>query len=282
MDCSWRESGPVYKRQNYFNMNIILNADDFGFDEDTLESTIYCFEQNALTSATIMPTMPLTYKALDYAGNNPQYSYGVHLTYIDALKPLSKASEIKSLVNSSGLFMPSNVVRIKSMFYLLNKTQIIEETKRQIGLLLDHNIPVSHVDSHGHIHKYPVFSEALRVVLRDLGITRVRKVQDVFVGPDDESAKRKFIHSINSRFAGFIQSNYTTTDYFYMPASRLDTAWTPRLMKLINRLGSDKTMEIGIHPGSVEVWRKNELNEAVRFCSFLKKTRHRLINWNDI
>ena len=41
-------------------MRIIINADDFGMDEDTVRATIECLEAGALTGATIMPNMPAT------------------------------------------------------------------------------------------------------------------------------------------------------------------------------------------------------------------------------
>ena len=39
-------------------MRLVLNADDFGYSDDTVEATIECFACGALTSATIMPAMP--------------------------------------------------------------------------------------------------------------------------------------------------------------------------------------------------------------------------------
>ena len=48
-------------------LNIIVNADDFGFSEETVESTIKLFELNAISSATIMLSKPGTCKAIEYA-----------------------------------------------------------------------------------------------------------------------------------------------------------------------------------------------------------------------
>ena len=45
----------------------------------------------------------------------------------------------------------------------------------------DAGVPVSHVDSHRHLHKYGPFAGALRRVLPGLGIERVRNVQDVYL-----------------------------------------------------------------------------------------------------
>ena len=63
-------------------MRVILNADDFGSSPDTLTATIECFEEGALTSATIMPGMPATEQALAFARSRPDLSFGVHLTLV--------------------------------------------------------------------------------------------------------------------------------------------------------------------------------------------------------
>ena len=48
-------------------IDIIINADDFGFSENTVEATIKLFELKAISSATIMLSMPGTEFAIDYA-----------------------------------------------------------------------------------------------------------------------------------------------------------------------------------------------------------------------
>ena len=44
---------------------LIINADDFGLDEETVEWTIKGFELGKLTSATIMAGMPETARAVE-------------------------------------------------------------------------------------------------------------------------------------------------------------------------------------------------------------------------
>ena len=48
-------------------MRLVLNADDFGYSDDTEEATNECFECSALTSATIMPAMPAAARAIAFA-----------------------------------------------------------------------------------------------------------------------------------------------------------------------------------------------------------------------
>ena len=46
---------------------LIVNADDFGFDDETVDWTIRGFEQGKITSATVMAGMPATERAVAYA-----------------------------------------------------------------------------------------------------------------------------------------------------------------------------------------------------------------------
>lgn len=52
-------------------MRVILHADDFGYDKDTLEATIDCFERGALSSASIMVNCEASEKAFSYAKGIP-------------------------------------------------------------------------------------------------------------------------------------------------------------------------------------------------------------------
>ena len=98
-------------------MRIILHADDFGYDDETVRATIECFERGALTSATIMPKMPATAAAVEYAKAHPQFSFGVHLTYVSdgVERPVSDPKELPALCRPDGLFLPSQTVRVRAM-----------------------------------------------------------------------------------------------------------------------------------------------------------------------
>jgi len=112
-------------------MRVILHADDFGFDKDTTLATIELLETGALTSATIMATMPEADKAIAYAARHPEFSFGVHLTYVDGLKP-AVLGDATSLTDENGVFYPSNDVRKKAILLKLKTDDIVEESLAQI------------------------------------------------------------------------------------------------------------------------------------------------------
>ena len=135
-------------------MKVILHADDFGFDKETLEATIDCFERGALTSCTVMVNCEASEEAFAYARQHPEISFGVHLTYVDGLKPVMPAKEIPSLVVKDGMFLPSNAVRKLAMMLRLPKKEVIAESQAQVDKIEAAGVKVSHLDSHGHLHKF--------------------------------------------------------------------------------------------------------------------------------
>ena len=98
-------------------MLIVLNADDFGASEETVRATIECFEQGALTSATIMPGMPATEAAVAYARSRPDLSFGVHLSFVanGLERPLSDPAALGGLVDDDGRFLPTGEARRRAL-----------------------------------------------------------------------------------------------------------------------------------------------------------------------
>jgi predicted glycoside hydrolase/deacetylase ChbG (UPF0249 family) len=263
---------------NPLPMRIILNADDFGYDDDTLAATIECFEAGALTSATVMPKMPATARAIAYGKANPRFSFGAHLTFIaDTVEaPFSNPADIPALVRPDGRFRDSQELRLMALRGKVPVEQIEREMALQLAFLRDHGVPVSHVDSHGHLHKFKPFVEAMKRVLPKFGIRRVRTAQDVYL--------RRPFKSPTYWLGGFwrrrIRRHFVTTDHLYMgntpeDAERLANGELILLLK-------EETIEVGVHPGHAEAWRQDEWRAAAEFAKRATEAGHRFATWNDI
>lgn len=263
-------------------MKVILHADDFGFDEDTTKATIELLKSGALTSATIMPTMPAAEEAIEYAAAHKQYSFGVHLTYVDGLKPALQ-KEGSTLLDKNGLFYPSNYVRKRAIKLSINKIDIIEESLAQIDIVRNGGVEISHLDSHGHLHKFPSFLFALPEIKRRGGIERVRRVQNVFFQKQTLSPTTILNHFFDWRIA----HSCKTTDYFYMSANNMETDWADALLEQMDSLPQNTIIEVGVHPGHVDTeeerWRIAEYRDMVDFAEKIRRQgKHQIISWNDV
>lgn len=257
-------------------MRIILNADDFGYCADTVRATIDCFERDALTSATIMVNMPATAAAIAFARAHTELSFGVHLTFVsDGVEaPVTPADELSALAGPGGLFLPSNEVRKRALLGRLPVSQIEREASAQLGRLRDSGVRISHVDSHGHLHKFKPFREALRRVLPRFGVSRVRAVQDVYL--------RRPLRSPTYWFGGVwrerLRRSFATTEHFYMAASAVDNAWPGQLLGVV----TGASLEVGVHPGYAEDWRDRERRAVVEFAQQACRSGHALIGWHQL
>ena len=257
-------------------MRIIANADDFGSSDDSVDATIEGFETGALTSATIMVNMPGTARALEYAIAHPEFSFGAHLIYCtdEFERPLCQPGTIGDLVTEGGAFLHSNTVRKKALLGRIAKDQIARETEAQLAVLSDAGVPISHVDSHGHLHKFPVFQKALRPVLAKLGVRRMRSIENVFL----KKPFKKPTYWLGKLWRRRIEAHFLTTDYFYMPASSFDTAWAD---PLLTKLQGQASLEVGIHP-CYDGQLKAELRDMQDFATKARECGHQFITWNAL
>jgi predicted glycoside hydrolase/deacetylase ChbG (UPF0249 family) len=258
-------------------LRVIVNADDFGMDADTCEATIDCIERGIVSSATIMPAMPATTRACGYACGTRDVSYGVHLTFVrDTCEaPASPPNLVHTLVDEEGRFRRSHDVRLRALAGRIDEDEVSREVEAQLARVRDCGVPISHVDSHGHLHKFPVFRRALARVLPRFGLVRVRNEQNVYL----RAPWRKPTYWLAKAWRPVACGPWRTTDWFYMPASdACDASWPERVL----REPRGGTLEIGVHPGGAEQWRAGERKAAHRLKALLDERSIPLVMWNDL
>jgi hypothetical protein len=259
-------------------MRVILHADDFGASDETVRATIECIEGGALTSASIMPGMPATAKAIAFAREHPELDFGVHLTFVGdgSERPLSPPAEIASLVKPDGRFRSTRELRLRSLLSLLPAAQVELELSRQLEAVADEGVEITHVDSHRHMHKLPSFRKALERVLPRFGIRRVRAVQDVYLRRPLGSPTYWLGPGWQRRLA----RSFVTTDHLYMPTSTRDVGWERPLVAALRRLRGT-TLELGVHPG-FDDWRDGERRSLLAFAAMAGDAGLDLVAWRDL
>lgn len=254
---------------------VIINADDFGMDDETVRATISCFEEGVVTSASIMANMPSTPEAVDFAVAHPEFDFGVHLTFVGrgVERPLCEPSHVPALVTQSGCFLPSRTIRLKAMLGLIPVEQIEREVTLQLSQLREMGLRISHVDSHCHLHKFGPFSRALERVLPDFGVERVRTAQDLYITRRYQSPTYWYGGVWGRR----ISERFRTTDHFFMPSGPEDA---PGIERLVPRMNGG-SVEVGAHPG-LSGWRQSERLAIHRFAAAAAAAGHELIRWREL
>ena len=253
---------------------IIVNADDFGLDAQTVDWTIRGFECGALTSATIMAGMPAMDEACRWAKQHPEFSFGVHLCLVDE-RPMSEPKAIPSLVDpKTGRLWATRQFILRNFAGVVRVEDLVTEMCTQYSAISATGLPISHVDGHGHNHRLPQSIRALREMARIMGLSdlKVRRCQDIAVGR--EGLLGRLINKpMQRRLAG---CGFRMTDHFAMNAGHsTDPHWYSHLLATL----PDGTTEIGIHPGDDEPWRKIDTEEAFSLGRDVGVAR---ITFNDI
>ena len=255
---------------------LIMNADDFGFSDHTAEATIDCLKSGVLSSATLMANMPAFEKAAAFAVQHPEFSYGAHLCLTDE-RPVSNPADIPILVAPTGRLWPTREFIKRASSGRIRPGDICREMLAQLLLIRWAGIEMTHVDTHGHVHKFPIVLLALRNALRTSGICIVRRMQNLYYHAPSLS-KRCYNNLVNL----LVRRLGKTTDHFLMVAGVLrqeDDSWWSHC---IERLPEGVT-EIGIHPGTDEQWRRLDTLSVIEGGRrFLERHEIELISFKEL
>jgi len=127
---------------------IIINADDFGITHSTNQAIVELFENDSITSSSLMVPCTAAKEVPKLCSMNHKIKVGIHLTLTSTenylLKPVFQQYRLDSLVTDEGYF--PNDSRVIERY--ADPVQIKAELETQILWALSHNIDVTHLDSH--------------------------------------------------------------------------------------------------------------------------------------
>ncbi len=133
-------------------IQLIVNADDFGFSHSVNTAVIKAHQEGILTSASLMVTGDAVHEAIAMAKDNPQLAVGLHLALSHARSVLG-LEIIPNLVDSRSMF-PASPINASLKYFISGKAkrQLEQEIQAQFEAFAQYGIPLSHVDGHQHLH----------------------------------------------------------------------------------------------------------------------------------
>src|ERR1700743_3436507 len=103
---------------------LVINADDFGLDRDTVDVTIKLIERGLVTSATLLLCGEEIDRAIDFAKSASSVcSFGLHFNIVDG----ATATHPSSLTDKSGTFRASMAQRVRALLGQLVARDVEEE-----------------------------------------------------------------------------------------------------------------------------------------------------------
>lgn len=201
---------------------LIINADDYGLDENINQGIIRAYSKGIVTSTTILANGEAFFSGITALKENPGLGVGVHLTLVNG-RPLSSPAKVPSLINRDGNFY-ANYKEFFSRFLIgkINLSEVRTEWVKQILYVQNQGLKVTHLDSHQHLHIFPGISNIVTDLAREFHIQRIRlpKENIWFFGEAFPSVSRLFSRDILTSISFlskfyFLKQNLVVSEYFY-------------------------------------------------------------------
>lgn len=187
-------------------IEVLVNADDFGFSRAVNYGILNCHKHGIVNSATIMMNAKATEHAIRIAKDNRTLKVGIHLVLTWG-KPL--LSDVPSLVDETGNFKKQGEIYGNPDDISLEELE--REWSAQIDKFLDSGMFPTHFDSHHHVHAIPAFlpvvkklSAQYQLPIRKAGthFQDIETVTDIFL--DDfygETAVMDYFQNLDERIS---------------------------------------------------------------------------------
>ncbi|MGC8561189.1 MAG: carbohydrate deacetylase [Phycisphaerae bacterium] len=234
--------------------SVIVNADDFGFSAGVTDAIIDSHRCGILTSTTLICTMPDAERAAGMAKYLPGLGVGIHLCLTQGT---SKSQNLRLIASPSAdgrhasldQSVP-NLIR-KVQFSRAAQDEAQQEWRAQIEWALAAGIKPTHLDSHKHIHHWPVLRKIAIELAKQYNIGAIRCAREI---PLDDLACGMG-YRVLSRLAGRLArvlaaEGIATTDWFYGLAATgkfSEEHWLAIMQNLPAGVG-----EIMVHPGRAD------------------------------
>jgi len=248
---------------------LIINADDFGWDEGSTSAILGLLRNDLLKSTTIMANF-VEDKDLMVLRKIENISTGIHVNLI-AGKPVSSISNVSSLVDGNGLFHPAQRLLTLFLSGKVKTSEIEIEVSDQVERLRQSGIKISHADSHQHLHQFPFIGKIILKALNKNGITRVRNCNITAI-----RSKRAVVIKAFARLTTKNLSPFSTTGglipYFSFTGNISGQSFAESIQRSFRKR---RCLEIMTHPGTGN---RNDsyLNRTSEY-NFWKNT-----NWKQI
>jgi predicted glycoside hydrolase/deacetylase ChbG (UPF0249 family) len=133
--------------------NVLANADDFGLNGSVNKAIIHCFEQGYINSASVLTNTIGFQESVELVRTTSCVcNLGVHINLAEG-KPLTNIN--RSFLNADGHFDVNKIGKKINFFSNNDKRDFAKEIYAQINLALVNKLPVTHIDSHYHLHTLP-------------------------------------------------------------------------------------------------------------------------------
>lgn len=201
---------------------IIINADDFGIHPEVNQAVIEAHRTGILTSTSLLASGPAFDEAVALARQCPTLGIGIHLCLVGSLPSVLPPDEVRTLVDEQGLFPADYVGFIKSVYAgKIDFNQLYKELDGQIKKIVATGLPITHVDSHQHLHVLPPVWKIVQALMKQYHLHRLRIPRESYTfkmlqaSPVRMMGRNGLTFLSQKAMREVRQLHYTTSDYFW-------------------------------------------------------------------
>lgn len=136
-----------------FPVNVLANADDFGYSNSVNKAISFCFENGYINSATLLTNTAAFEEAVYMIKDNSSIcNIGVHINLAEGI-PLTNVSPV--FLKPDGSWDLQKTGNPLNWLGNAEKKALQKEIYAQVEKARAHGVQLNHMDSHYHLHALP-------------------------------------------------------------------------------------------------------------------------------
>lgn len=173
--------------------HIIANADDLGFDQNVNAAILASFERGYINSTSLMTNMAGFEEAAELIHTKRTIkNVGIHVNLAEG-RPLTGLKG--NFLDADGNWDVYRTNKVTNRLNAASKADILKEINAQIDRALSQKIPVSHLDSHLHLHTLPCFYKLFLITAKQRKL-KLRLAQTYYEGSVFKYYYRKYVNNL--------------------------------------------------------------------------------------
>ncbi len=164
---------------------LIVNADDYGLTEAVSRGVLRAHHEGIVTSTSVLVNAPGFERSSKWLVEEDRLGVGVHLAAVGEDPPLLSAREIPSLVDGQGRLADNwRTFIARAALGRIDADDLTLEFRAQLEAVTSRGLEVSHLDTHQHLHLWPLVRDVVLALAVDTGIPAIRvpRATSVFPG----------------------------------------------------------------------------------------------------
>ncbi len=154
---------------------LIVNADDYGLTAAVSAGILRAHRDGVVTSTSVLALAPGFRASARGLADEPRLGVGVHLAAVGEDPPLLSAREVPTLVDRRGRLAASwRVFLARAAAGRVDPADLAREFGAQVAAVRAEGVTVTHLDTHQHLHLWPLVRRVVVDLAREQGVVGVR------------------------------------------------------------------------------------------------------------